>query len=105
MARFSGILTVEDLYEVDSERARFLRELRELVVRKQRVVQDNTLSPEAKARQIQNLSLVSSDGSRLEDLMIAFTYLPSSKVYGFNSHDLVSSGSDIEVGACLITVK
>lgn len=96
--RFSGILTVEDLYEVDPERARFLRELRELVVRKQRVVQDNTLSPEAKARQIQNLSLVSSDGSRLEDLMITFTYLPSSKVYGFNSHDLVNNGSDIEVG-------
>ncbi|XP_046664774.1 E3 ubiquitin-protein ligase HECTD1 isoform X3 [Homalodisca vitripennis] len=94
---FSGILTVEDLYEVDPERGRFLRELRELVARKQRIVQDNTLSPETKARQIQNLSLVSSDGSRLEDLMITFTYLPSSKVYGFNSVDLVSNGSDIEV--------
>ncbi|XP_054264078.1 E3 ubiquitin-protein ligase HECTD1-like [Macrosteles quadrilineatus] len=95
---FSGILAVEDLYEVDPERGRFLRELRELVVRKQRIAQDNTLSPETRARQIQNLSLVSSDGSRLEDLMITFNYLPGSKVYGFNSVDLVNNGSDIEVG-------
>lgn len=98
-SRFSGILSVEDLYEVDPERGRFLRELRELVVRKQRIAQDNTLSPETKARQIQNLSLVSSDGSRLEDLMITFTYLPGSKIYGFSSVDLVSNGSDIEVSS------
>lgn len=97
MSRFSGILAEEDLYEVDPERGRFMRELRQLVVRKQRVVQDNTLSPEAKARQIQNLSLVSSDGSRVEDLMITFNYLPSSKVYGFNSVDLATNGGDIEV--------
>lgn len=101
--RFSGILTVDDLCEVDPERGKFLRELRELAARKQRIAQDNTLSLETKARQIQNLSLVSSDGSRLEDLMITFTYLPGSKVYGFSSVDLVSNGSDIEVSKQQVT--
>uniref|UniRef100_A0A1B6DIC7 E3 ubiquitin-protein ligase n=1 Tax=Clastoptera arizonana TaxID=38151 RepID=A0A1B6DIC7_9HEMI len=103
---FSGILNYEDLCEVDPVRGRFLKDLRELVLRKSRIVQDNTLSLEAKTHQIQNLSLLTSGAGpvvRLEDLAITFTYLPSSKIFGFSSTDLIHRGSDIEV--CLDNVE
>lgn len=98
--RFYGILNSEDLAEIDPVRGKFLKELRDLAARKAKIAQDNTLSPEAKAHQIQNLSLVSCSAGpvvRLEDLAITFSYLPSSKVFNFSSTDLVPNGSDIEV--------
>lgn len=97
---FSGILNHEDLSEVDPVRGRFLKDLRDLITRKSRIAQDNTLSLEAKAHQIQNLSLVTSGAGlavRLEDLAITFAYLPSSKVFGFSGAELISNGADIEV--------
>ncbi|XP_069704389.1 E3 ubiquitin-protein ligase HECTD1 isoform X7 [Periplaneta americana] len=96
---FSGILSSEDLAEVDPVRGRFLHQLQELVARKARIAQDNTLSCEARAHQIQNLALVPSSGPvvRLEDLAITFTYLPSSRVFGYTAADLTSGGTDIEV--------
>ena len=94
-------MTLDDLREIDPVRGRFLAELGELSVRKARIVMDNTLSVEAKAHQIQNLSFVSSSSAgqpvRLDDLAITFTYLPSSNVFGFTAADLIPNGSDIEV--------
>ncbi|XP_021929507.1 E3 ubiquitin-protein ligase HECTD1 isoform X4 [Zootermopsis nevadensis] len=96
---FSGILGSEDLSEVDPVRGRFLHQLQELVARKARIAQDNTLSCEARAHQIQNLALVPSSGPvmRLEDLAITFTYLPSSRVFGYTAADLALGGADTEV--------
>lgn len=97
---YSGVLSPEDLSEVDPVRGKFLKELRELAARKARIAQDNTLSPESKAHQIQNLSLNLCNAGpvvRLEDLAITFTYSPSSKVFGFTCTDLVQNGADIEV--------
>lgn len=96
---FSGILGSEDLAEVDPVRGRFLHQLQELVARKTRIAQDNTLSCETRAHQIQNLALVPSSGPvmRLEDLAITFTYLPSSRVFGYTAADLASGGADMEV--------
>ena len=97
--RFSGILNCEDLTEVDPVRGRFLRQIQSLIARKSRIAQDNTLSPEARAHQIQNLALVSSSGPvvRLEDLAITFTYLPSSQVFGFSAAELTPGSCDKEV--------
>lgn len=98
--RFAGILTENDLYEVDPVRGRFLKELCDLAARKSRIATDNSLSSEARARQLQNLSLVPSAAGpvvRLDDLAIAFNYLPSSRVFSFSSADLVPNGSDIDV--------
>jgi len=97
--RFSGILGGEDLAEVDPMRGRFLHQLQELVARKARIAQDNTLSCETRAHQIQNLALVPSSGPvmRLEDLAITFTYLPSSRVFGYTAAELVPGGADMEV--------
>ncbi|PNF13783.1 hypothetical protein B7P43_G12447 [Cryptotermes secundus] len=96
---FSGILGSEDLIEVDPVRGRFLHQLQELVARKARIAQDNTLSCETRAHQIQNLALVPSSGPvvRLEDLAITFTYLPSSRVFGYTAADLADGGADMEV--------
>ncbi|KAL0267404.1 UNVERIFIED_CONTAM: hypothetical protein PYX00_009683 [Menopon gallinae] len=96
---FAGILTNEDLIEVDPVRGRFLRQIQGLVSRKARIAQDNTLSHDARAHQIQNLALVSSSGPvvRLEDLAITFTYLPSSRVFGFSAAELTPGGGDMEV--------
>ncbi|XP_073986001.1 ubiquitin fusion-degradation 4-like isoform X6 [Rhodnius prolixus] len=97
----SGMLTMDDLREIDPVRGRFLMELGELAARKARIQTDNTLSAETKAHQIQNLSYISCSAAgqpmRLEDLAITFTYLPSSNVFGFNAADLTFNGSDIEV--------
>lgn len=100
IVRFAGILKETDLMQVDPVRGRFLRELRELSNRKQRILCDPSLSPASKTIALQNLALITSYAepvTRLEDLAITFTYLPSSSVYGYTHADLVPNGSDIDV--------
>lgn len=95
---YKGILSQEDLYEIDTHRARFLKQIQDLVKRKVKIMQDHNLSVETKAHQIQNLSLnPSSDPILLEDLALTFTYSPSSKIFGYAAVELVQNGADIEV--------
>lgn len=95
---YSGILNYEDLYDIDPIRATFLKQIQELVRRKQKIMQDHNLSAESKAHQIQNLSLNHSSGPvLLEDLALTFAYSPSSSIYGVSSVDLLPNGADIEV--------
>lgn len=92
--------------EIDPIRSKFLQQLKELSKRKSKIAYDNTLSLEAKTCQIQNLSLNDSatePAVRLEDLAITFTYLPSSRVFGFQSAELIKNGSDIEVSVVALT--
>lgn len=96
--RFSGLLSTEDLAEVHPGQAKFLRQLQELAARKARILADKSLSPEARTRQLQNLSLPAGQSSvRLEDLAITFTYLPGSRVFGIGAVELTSGGEDREV--------
>lgn len=79
--------------------------MKELSKRKSKIAYDNTLSLEAKTCQIQNLSLNDSatePAVRLEDLAVTFTYLPSSRVFGFQSAELIKNGSDIEVSVVVV---
>lgn len=95
---YKGILSQEDLYDIDPHRAKFLKQIQDLVKRKIKIMQDHNLSAETKAHQIQNLSLnPSTDPILLEDLALTFTYLPSSKVFGYSGIELVANGADIEV--------
>ncbi|XP_044749275.1 E3 ubiquitin-protein ligase Ufd4 isoform X2 [Coccinella septempunctata] len=95
---YSNILDEEDLYDIDPIRATFMKQLRDLIKQKQKIIQDINLSPEMKSHQIQNLCLNHSSGPvLLEDLALTFTYLPSSSVFGYSSVELVPSGADIEV--------
>lgn len=98
MNRFSDLLTAEDLAQVHPGQAKFLRQLQELATRKARILADKALTPEARTRQLQNLSLPAGQGwVRLEDLAITFTYLPSSRIFGIGAIELSPGGEDKEV--------
>ncbi|XP_035704354.1 E3 ubiquitin-protein ligase HECTD1 [Folsomia candida] len=95
---YSGILTIEDLTEIDPPRARFLNQLQELATQKRRILHDNSLSESDKLRQIQNLALPHLSNQepgpaiRLEDLGLNFQYSPSSRVFGYSAVDLCPRG-------------
>jgi E3 ubiquitin-protein ligase HECTD1 len=98
--RFSGILGHEDLQAVDQVRGFFLQQLQDLAARKNRILQDNTLSSEARTHQVANLALpVGPSGSvaRLEDLALTMQYLPSSRCFGFAAADLRQLSGDEDV--------
>ncbi|XP_049282299.1 E3 ubiquitin-protein ligase Ufd4 isoform X2 [Anopheles funestus] len=97
-AWYDGILSQENLQEIDPIRYQFLRELQELVQQKQNIEQNDMLSSEEKLQQISELKLNTKTGCvALEDLALTFTYLPSSKNYGYASADLIPNGSNIDV--------
>ncbi|XP_052898367.1 E3 ubiquitin-protein ligase Ufd4 [Anopheles moucheti] len=97
-AWYDGILSQENLQEIDPIRYQFLRELQELVQQKQNIEQNDMISSEEKLQQISELKLNTKTGCvALEDLALTFTYLPSSKNYGYASADLIPNGSNIDV--------
>ncbi|KAK3576282.1 hypothetical protein CHS0354_036017 [Potamilus streckersoni] len=98
---YAGILTDEDFEMVDPHRASFLKQLRELAARKQKILKDRSLSEDKKNLLLQQLALpnpgLPSAGVFLEDLGLTFQFNPSSKVYGFSAVDLKPDGEDEEV--------
>lgn len=98
--RFAGILGHDDLQAVDQVRGLFLQQLLDLAARKNRMLQDNTLSSEARSHQVANLALpVGPGGSvvRLDDLALTMQYLPSSRCFGFAAADLRQSSGDEDI--------
>jgi E3 ubiquitin-protein ligase HECTD1 len=80
---------------VDEVRGLFLAQLQELSSRKARILQDNTLSAEARAHQVANLAL--PGGAALDELALTMQYLPSSRCFGFAAADLRPGGADQDV--------
>lgn len=105
MQRFTGLLTLEDLCEVDEERGGFLQQLKSLVAIKQQIVNDTSITEEDRRLQLHNLALPlpsSSQGAgppavRLEDLCLTMQYAAPSRHLGYTSIELRSGGSDQEV--------
>ncbi|XP_021359960.1 E3 ubiquitin-protein ligase HECTD1-like [Mizuhopecten yessoensis] len=97
-AWYEGILNDDEFELIDPHRATFLRQLRELVNKKQRILKDKTLSPDQKNILIQQLGLQnpSEPGAiyRIEDIGLTFQFNPSSKVYGYMSYDLKSNAEE-----------
>ncbi|KAH8394178.1 hypothetical protein KR215_003788 [Drosophila sulfurigaster] len=96
---FSGILTIENLKEIDPTRYQFLIELQDLLMRKQVIEMDASLSSDSKKELIDKLKLCTKNDIEvsLEDLALTFTYLPSSSVYGYTHAELLPNGASIEV--------
>ncbi|KAH8341323.1 hypothetical protein KR059_002696 [Drosophila kikkawai] len=96
---FGGILSLENLKEIDPTRYQFLQELQNLIMRKQAIDFDDTLSAERKQELIDELKLHTQNGLEvsLEDLALTFTYSPSSSVYGYEQADLLPDGSSVNV--------
>lgn len=93
-----NILNHEDLYDIDLIRAKFLKQIQDLVKQKQKIMQDHSLSSEARSHQIQNLCLNHASGPvLLEDLALTFAYAPSSSIFGISAVELLPNGGDIEV--------
>ena len=67
MPWYAGLLTHEDFELVDPHRGRFLKQLRDLVNRKQAICNDSSLSEQEKNNQLQVLTL-ENPPARLEDL-------------------------------------
>ncbi|KAK3859367.1 hypothetical protein Pcinc_034518 [Petrolisthes cinctipes] len=103
---FSGLLTLEDLSEVDPGRGSFLEQLRSLVSLKQQVLSDAGLSEEDRRLQLHNLALPSPPSSqgaeplpgvKLEDLCLTMQYAAPSKHVGYSAVELRPGGADQEV--------
>ncbi|KAL8608279.1 hypothetical protein ACOMHN_042146 [Nucella lapillus] len=92
---YSGILTEDDFEVVDPHRAVFLRQLRELSARKQRILRDKGLSEDQKNIQLEQLALPSpqdaSSSIQLEEL--GSIHPPRCSV----SHDLKLDGENEDV--------
>lgn len=69
---YEGILSEDDLDIIDPNRSRFLKQLRELSAKKQKIMKDKTLSEDRRNIKLQDLALpdprVPSAGVFLEDL-------------------------------------
>lgn len=98
IAWFEGILTQANLEEINPIRAKFIRDLQELVRIKQGIEQDDSISAIEKAKLIEDIKLETNAGTvSIEDLSLTFSYLPTSSVYGFTAADLLPNGSNIDV--------
>lgn len=95
---YDGVLTQENLHEIDLIRAEFLQDLQELVLEKQNIEQDDSLSAQEKNERINAIHLETKSGPvSIDDLALTFSYLPSSKHYAYSSADLLPNGSSIDV--------
>ncbi|KAJ8291152.1 hypothetical protein GJAV_G00021980 [Gymnothorax javanicus] len=97
-AWYHGILTWEDFELVNPHRAKFLREVKELAVKRRQILSSKILTEDEKNTRLQGLMLKNPTGSgpplSLEDLGLNFQFCPSSKVHGFSAVDLKPNGED-----------
>lgn len=96
---YDGVLTHENLHEIDAIRADFLKDLLDIVQEKQNIEQNANLSASEKQKQIGAIKLKMKNDAEvsIEDLALTFTYLPSSKYYNYEAADLMPNGSSIDV--------
>ncbi|KAM8833425.1 LOW QUALITY PROTEIN: E3 ubiquitin-protein ligase HECTD1 [Synchiropus picturatus] len=97
-AWYHGILTWDDFQLVNPHRAGFLKEVKELSVKRRQIVSSKVLSEDEKNTRLQELMLRNPLGSgpplSIEDLGLNFQFCPSSKVHGFSAVDLKPNGDD-----------
>ncbi|XP_077394935.1 E3 ubiquitin-protein ligase HECTD1 isoform X2 [Festucalex cinctus] len=97
-AWYHGILTWDDFQLVNPHRASFLKEVKELAVKRRQILTSKVLSEDEKNTRLQDLMLRNPLGSGppigIEDLGLNFQFCPSSKVHGFSAVDLKPNGDD-----------
>nr|XP_019610070.1 PREDICTED: E3 ubiquitin-protein ligase HECTD1 isoform X4 [Rhinolophus sinicus] len=97
-AWFNGILTWEDFELINPHRARFLKEIKDLAIKRRQILSNKGLSEDEKNTKLQELVLKNPSGSgpplSIEDLGLNFQFCPSSRIYGFTAVDLKPSGED-----------
>uniref|UniRef100_A0A1A7X551 E3 ubiquitin-protein ligase n=1 Tax=Iconisemion striatum TaxID=60296 RepID=A0A1A7X551_9TELE len=97
-AWYHGILTWDDFQLVNPHRASFLKEVKELALKRRQILSSKSLSEDEKNTRLQDLMLRNPLGSgpplSIEDLGLNFQFCPSSKVHGFSAVDLKPNGDD-----------
>ncbi|XP_037550875.1 E3 ubiquitin-protein ligase HECTD1 isoform X2 [Nematolebias whitei] len=97
-AWYHGILTWDDFQLVNPHRVGFLKEVKELALKRRQILSSKTLSEDEKNTRLQDLMLRNPLGSgpplSIEDLGLNFQFCPSSKVHGFSAVDLKPNGDD-----------
>ncbi|CAI5764125.1 E3 ubiquitin-protein ligase HECTD1 isoform X10 [Podarcis lilfordi] len=97
-AWFNGILTWEDFELVNPHRARFLKEIKDLAIKRRLILSNKGLSEDEKNTKMQELMMKNPSRSgpslSIEDLGLNFQFCPSSRVYGFTAVDLKPGGED-----------
>ncbi|XP_077782301.1 E3 ubiquitin-protein ligase HECTD1 isoform X8 [Podarcis muralis] len=97
-AWFNGILTWEDFELVNPHRARFLKEIKDLAIKRRLILSNKGLSEDEKNTKMQELMMKNPSGPgpslSIEDLGLNFQFCPSSRVYGFTAVDLKPGGED-----------
>ncbi|XP_013098355.1 E3 ubiquitin-protein ligase Ufd4 isoform X3 [Stomoxys calcitrans] len=96
---YDGILSYENLAEIDPIRYEFIKEIQDFLARKQAIESDLSIPSEQRQHAIAELKLQTRNGMdvKLEDLALTFTYLPSSSVYGYEYVELVPNGAETDV--------
>lgn len=94
-----GVLNEVDFQQLFPAQGKFLAQLKELSIAKQRILLNPALSLDEKQNEINNLHIpVNADSTvRLEELGLTFQYLPTSKVYEFDAVNLKVNGDLEEV--------
>lgn len=93
------MLNESDLFDIDEEQALFVKYLRKLILSKEKILLDQSLSDEEKSQQINDLQLQwgETDNMSLEHLSLSMTYLPSSYCFPFTYINLVNDGLNEDV--------
>lgn len=99
---YNGILSLENLAEIDPIRYEFIKMLQELLARKQAIELNDQLSSEQKQKAISDLKLKTTTNGvesevHINDLAMNFVYLPTSSVYGYEYANLIPNGIDVDV--------
>ncbi|KAL8619753.1 hypothetical protein ACOMHN_025839 [Nucella lapillus] len=90
---FEGILSRLDFATVHPTMGQLVGRLHQLYERKRSILQSHTLTLEQKEQHLKDAAMLTCS-CQLEDLDLAFEYLPSSRVYGFKSAELVVNGAN-----------
>lgn len=94
-----GVLNEVDFQQLFPAQGKFLGQLKELSISKQRILLNPSLSLDEKQNEINSLHIpVNADSAvRLEELGLTFQYLATSKVYEFDAVNLKVNGDLEEV--------
>ncbi|XP_028293111.1 E3 ubiquitin-protein ligase HECTD1 isoform X2 [Gouania willdenowi] len=97
-AWYHGLLSWDDFTLVNTHRAVFLKQMKDLVQRRRQILSSSSLCEDDKNTRLQELMLRNPLGSGppliIEDLGLNFQFCPSSKVHGFSAVDLKPNGDD-----------
>lgn len=96
--RSGRVLNDSDLFDIDEEQALFIKDLKKLIMSKEKILLDQSLNDDEKHQQIKNLQfLCGGDEVRLEDLSLSMIYLPSSYCFPFTYINLIDDGLSQDV--------